>query len=316
MLKKIITFWLVVWLAAFAAGCGSSHEAQEAEWYRFTDSTGTSVVLQEQPKKVAVLFSSFADVWVTAGGEIAVTVGEAVERGFAPEDVILVDEGAGKKINSEVLLAAEPDLCICSADVQAQVEAAEVLRGAGIPCALFRVEAFSEYLNLLKICTDITGKSENYVTYGEKPGARIQELLAQVPKDNASPQVLFIRSGNSASSAKAKTAAEHFGAAMVQELGGHNIAEDVPVLLDGLSVEEILLRDPDVILITTMGKEAAAKEYMDSVLATDAWQSLMAVQEGRCYYLPKELFQFKPNARWDEAYLYLARLLFPEMEWE
>ena len=87
-------------------------------------------------------------------------------------------------------------------------------------------------------------------------------------------------------------------------------------MLDGLSVEEILLRDPDVILITTMGKEAAAKEYMDSVLATDAWQSLTAVQEGRCYYLPKELFQFKPNARWDEAYLYLARLLFPEMEWE
>lgn len=36
-------------------------------------------------------------------------------------------------------------------------------------------------------------------------------------------------------------------------------------------------------------------------------------QQGHCSYLPKELFQFKPNARWDEAYRYLAQLLYPEI---
>lgn len=315
MLKKLLLFVLCLGLAAFAAGCGSSQEAQEAEWYRFTDSAGNQVVLREQPKKVAVLFSSYADIWTLAGGEIAVTVGEAVERGFAPENTVLVDEGAGKKINLEVLLEEAPDLCICSADVSAQTEAAQVLRNAGIPCGEFRVEAFPDYLKLLKICTDITGEPERYEEFGEQVGRRIEALLAQLPKEEA-PEVLFIRSGNSESSAKAKNAADHFGAAMVQELGAHNIAEDVPVLLDRLSVEEILLRDPDVILITTMGKESAAKEYMDSVLASKAWQSLTAVREGRCYYLPKELFQFKPNSRWDEAYRFLAGLLFPEKEFE
>ena len=43
-----------------------------------------------------MLFSSFADVWETAGGRVDITVGESVERGFAPEDVLLVDDGAGK----------------------------------------------------------------------------------------------------------------------------------------------------------------------------------------------------------------------------
>ena len=37
---------------------------------------------------------------------------------------------------------------------------------------------------------------------------------------------------------------------------------------------------------------------------------LSAVKGGRCHYLPKELFQYKPNARWAEAYEYLIDLLY------
>lgn len=83
------------------------------------------------------------------------------------------------------------------------------------------------------------------------------------------------------------------------------------MLLDGLSLEEILLENPDFIFISTMGDEAAAKAYMDGVLREDAWQHLDAVRDGRYAYLPKELFQFKPNKRWGEAYRYLAGLLYP-----
>ena len=36
---------------------------------------------------------------------------------------------------------------------------------------------------------------------------------------------------------------------------------------------------------------------------------LQAAQNDRVYLLPKELFQFKPNARWDEAYAYIDRIL-------
>ena len=33
-------------------------------------------------------------------------------------------------------------------------------------------------------------------------------------------------------------------------------------------------------------------------------------------FLSKELFHFKPNARWAEAYEYLAGLLYPELAHE
>ncbi len=292
---------------------GSANGTEETGFYGFTDSSGAYVEVGFDPEKTAVLFSSFADIWKTAGGNVDITVGEAAERGFADETAALVDDGAGKSINTEALIAGEPDFVIGSYDIPAQVETAELLRSVGVPCALFRVECFSDYLNMLKICADITGNAAAYEEYGVKVGAEIEEILDKVPKNAEQKNVLFIRSGSGASSAKAKTADEHFAAAMLEELNAHNIADDAPILLDGLSIEEIIAKDPDMIFISTMGSEQAAKEYMDSVLETPAWQALTAVKENRYYYLPKDLFQFKPNAKWGEAYAYLARLLYPEV---
>lgn len=280
-------------------------------YYKFTDDAGQEIVLETQPKQVAVLFSSFADVWQIAGGEIAVTVGESVERGFAGENVVLVDDGAGKTIDLERLISSEPDFVICSADITAQSEAAEILTKAGIPCAQFHVESFEKYLSMLKICTDITGNKDAYETYG----IQVQKRIAQIREDakeqsaESKPSILFIRAGSQYSATKAKTAEENFVCQMLKELGTYNIAENAPVLLDGLSFEEVLLENPDYIFISTMGDEAAAKTYMDSVLEEAGWQELDAVKNGNYTYLPKDMFQYKPNARWDEAYQYLADLL-------
>lgn len=99
----------------------------------------------------------------------------------------------------------------------------------------------------------------------------------------------------------------------MKELGVYNIADNAAILLDGLSIEEILSEDPDFIFVSTMGDEEAARAYMDSVFESPAWQNLSAVKNHKYYYLPKDLFQYKPNARWYDAYQYLAELLYPEV---
>lgn len=166
---------------------------------------------------------------------------------------------------------------------------------------------------MLKICTDITGDSAAYEKYGEDVAKRVEDIFSAAPqKTSDKKNILFIRAGSNASATKAKRASDHFAAAMLEELGVYNIADNAPILLDGLSIEEIIDADPDYIFISTMGDENAAKKYMDSVLAEPTWQSLTAVQTGNYSYLPKDLFQFKPNNRWDEAYAFLAGLLYGE----
>ena len=314
MKQKLFVVFLVLTLLFTACSARPPHQPEGSWSYTFTDSTNTTVTLTEKPETVAVLFSSYAEVWKLAGGTVSVTVGESVERGFVSKEVTLVDEGAGKTIDHELLLAAQPDLIIGSADIAAQTEVCDTLSAGGIPCALFRVDTFEDYLSMLKICTDITGDNAAYETYGTAVQKQITEVKNMVENLSAEPkEILFIRAGSQYSATKAKRAPDNFVCIMLDELGSRNIADDAAVLLDGLSLEEILLRDPDYIFLTTMGKEEAAISYVTDLFGQSGWNTLTAVKNKNYTFLPKDLFHFKPNARWGEAYTILAELLYPEL---
>lgn len=304
-------------LPALLSGCKNHGDDQlvppdpPAAYASFTDSAGETIVLEEKPERVAVLFSSFAELWQLAGGKVAVTVGESVERGFVPEGTPLVDDGAGKKIDLERLLIEEPDFVICSGDIAAQAETAETLMELDIPAAQFVIESFSDFLDVLKICTTITGDEAAFERYGTQQEEAIDTILTENSFEGV--DILFIRAGSSARSVKAKTSEDHFAAEMLKELGTHNIADDSlledAVVSDTLSIEYILQEDPDYIFFTAMGDEEASRSFVKEMLQEDTWKSLTAVREGQYAFLEKELFHFKPNGRWAEAYKTLADLL-------
>ena len=275
----------------------------------FTDDAGNTFSIDSEPRNAAVLFSSFAEIYQAAGGEVSITVRESIDRGFAPEDAYLVDSGAGKQINAELLLAAKPDFVICSMDITAQADTAELLNGIGIPAAQFRVECFEDYLRVLKIMCEITGNEDNYIVYGENQRSGIRELLAQSEKSSMEDiNILFVRAGGTQDSTKTKSSEEHFAAMMLKELGCANIADDIPAG-GTLSMEAILEKDPDYIFFSMMGNEEAARKNIENMLSGGLWSHLTAVQEGKYEILPRDLFHFKPNMRWEEAYRYLYNVL-------
>lgn len=280
-------------------------------FHQFEDFSGKKITLDEKPEKVAVLFSSLAEIWTLAGGKVAVTVGESVERGFCSEDVILVDVGAGKTIDNEALIAAEPDLVIYSLDVEAQCRTAELLQREKIPAAGMRIDGVEDYYKALTISSSLLDNEESLELYGDKVLEEIENIKEKAASQKEKPSVLFIRSGSSEASAKAKKAEDNFAAKILQDLGCSNIADSAPVLLDGLSLEEILIRDPEHIFISIMGDEEAGKAYMESLLTSGAWQTLSAVKKGNVHFLEKELFHYKPCSRWAEAYEIIFEILYP-----
>ncbi len=311
-MKKYISFLLCAVMLFALFGCAEHNEEGKSEvFYSFTDSEGREVKLAAKPQKVAVLFSSYAEMWTLAGGEVGVTVGESIERGFAAEGTPLVDAGAGKTIDREALLAEDPDFVIASADIAAQAELAGYLDSVGIPCALFRVDCFADYAAAMEHLCAITVRADLYEKNVASVGAEIENILASVDKSRA-PRILFVRCGSSYGATKAKTAKENFVCKMLEELGAVNIADSAPDLSDGLALEAILAANPDAIFFSTMGNEEKSRAYMDSELAGEAWQALDAVREGNYVYLDKNLFQFKPNARFGEAYKFLAEYLYGE----
>lgn len=307
--KSIIIAVVIVVLLIFISGAVETNKPESSgEYFTFTDSEGEIVELSHKPQKTAVLFSSLAECWIEAGGEVYVTVGESVERGLVKEETELVDKGAGKTIDTEKLISLEPDFVICSADIASHRDVASALKKAKIPVAMLRMDTFEDYLTILRTLTKITGKTENYEQFGENAKSEIEKIISNGKREN-NPKILFVRSGSSYSSAKAKKADDNFAAKILEDFGCVNIADKAEALLDNLSAEVILKENPQYIFVSVMGDYDNSKAYMQELLAKKEYASLDAVKNGRVYFLPKELFQYKPCGRWAESYRYISSIL-------
>jgi ABC-type Fe3+-hydroxamate transport system substrate-binding protein len=89
---------------------------------------------------------------------------------------------------------------------------------------------------------------------------------------------------------------------LVEIAGGTNIYGDDPRPSLDVTIEDVVRRDPDVVLA---GPESAAR-----MRAAPAWRALRAVREGRVLVVDTMLVG-RPGVRLGEAAVSLARLLHP-----
>ena len=183
---------------------------------------------------------------------------------------------------------------------------AQALEKAGIPYAYFDVETFDDYLDLLKIFTTLTGRPDLFETNGTAILTQVKSSIDQM-SSVLPPNVLLLRT--SSSNVKSLGSDTMVGN-MLKDLGCRNIADSNTHLLTDLSLEGIAKADPDYIFVICMGDTDEAIAHFDFALSSNPiWGTLTAVKENRFYFLPKELFHYKPNARWGESYETLVDLL-------
>lgn len=320
-MKKI---YLALALCLLLAGCapsaapGTSSESssgestqQETQAVTFTDDLGRQVTV-ENPRRVAVLIGSYADIWCLAGGKD--TLVAAANDAWTSFDLGLGEDvanlGGVKETNLEVLLAAQPDLVLASSNTAAQVDLLPTLEQAGLNVAYFMVSNFDEYLHMLDICTQITGREGCYEQYGQALEEQVEQ--ARQRADGSQPKVLYVRA--TGSSCKVKNSQDSVLGEMLADLDCINIADSQSSLLEQLSLEVILQEDPDFIFAVLQGSDPtdAQRTLDETLLSNPAWQSLTAVKEGRFHVMDDQLYNLKPNARWGEAYEQLAQILYPE----
>lgn len=258
-------------------------------------------------EKVVSLYGSFSEAWLQAGGTLVGVTDDAIkERGLDLPDAQVI--GTTKAPNLEWILALEPDWVILSADIAQQVSAMEVLEGAGIACEAFCVDTWQAYAAMMDVFTQKTGRRDLYEQIIPPMEQEISRII-EAAKAKKSPKVLLLRAYSSGAKAKG---ADNLAGVMLHDLGCVNLVDLHPSLLDELSLEAIVMEDPDWILVSVMGgdEEAALHALNETLGKNPAFQALTAVTEGRMKVLPKNLFHYKPNARWAESYGYLYEMLF------
>ncbi len=219
MIKRFLRLTMITFtLAAALSGCGNIEKAavnvettgeviaEETGEYTFQDDLGRTVTVKSH-ERVATLMGSFADIWLLAGGDIVASSRDtwtSFDLGLS-EDVVNI--GNLLEPDMEQLIAVQPDLVIASANLDAQIELEETLNQAGITVAYFDVNNFDDYLHMLDICTQITGETEQYDTYGTAVQKQVDAAIAKA--DGSTPKILYLRA--SSDNVKAKGSVGNVG---------------------------------------------------------------------------------------------------------
>ena len=309
-MKRMIALLMSLFLLT---GCGASGTA-EAGGVTFTDDLGRQITV-DNPQRVAALLGSFAQIWQLAGGEVIATADDAWDDLQLELPADTVNLGNTKSLSMELLLSAEPDFILASTNTRQNVEWKETLEATKIPVAYFDVGDFDDYLRLLKICTDITGRNDLYEAGGLTVQKQIEAVLAQSRRrlsEEEAPTVLCMVA--SASNISAKNSKNNVLGEMLASLGCVNIADSENSLLENLSLEYILTADPDYIFIVQRGDDTDGmmEKIALELESNPLWSQLSAVKDGRVYIMEKNLYNLKPNHRWGEAYERLEAILSNE----
>lgn len=309
--KFICLFITSVLLLSAVCGCSAKDvNSVTSDAVTFTDALDRTVTVNKSPERVAALLGSFADTWITAGGTLCAAAEDAWDDfGLTLADA--VNLGGAHSPNLENLLSADPDFVIASASTSADVEMQQTLESAGITVAYFDVDNFYDYLSMLKICTDITGRKDLYEQNGIKVKEQIEKIKYDFNKANLPEEkrtVLLLRT--SANLLKAKGSKGTVLGEMLNDLGCINIADSDKTLLENLSVESIIRQEPYRIFAVSMGDDIAAQKNLSKTMEENpAWGKLDAVAQNRLHIMDRKLFNLKPNANWAKAYEELVEIL-------
>ena len=208
----------------------------------------------------------------------------------------VADVGVGLRPNIEAVLARRPDLVLLYATGENRA-AAQALRAAGvavIALRIDRVEDFRRAARLIGMATGDSARAATVVDSVDRTLERVRSRTSGLPRPTVfwhvwDAPIITIARGS-------------FLDELLTIAGGRNIYEDLSQPSPQVSLEDIVRRDPDVILA---GPDGAAR-----IRASATWRSVRAVREGHVLVVDTSLIGH-PSVRMGEAATVLAHLLHP-----
>jgi iron complex transport system substrate-binding protein len=214
--------------------------------------------------------------------------------------------GRGNTANLEVVLSLKPDLILDVGSVSATYVslADRVQQQTGIPYALLdgRFDGFATAYRTLGALIARRDDGEAYARIAEDTIRTITARTAVMPKGGR-PRVYYARGPRGLETGLG-------GSINVEtiELLATNVAGETRGGLANVSIEQVLLWNPDVII--TIDQDFAA-----NVRSDPAWAPVKAVRDGRVHLSPKLPFgwvDFPPSVNRLIGLKWLAKILYPD----
>jgi len=307
-------FWALIGLLAAGSGGTGCHsvagkhagavptQAPAGFPRTLIDARGKAIPLKAAPRHIISLIPSETEVLyaLDAGDRIAAVT---TADDYPPE--VKQKPTIGSVLNSDIeqILAQKPDLVVAIGSLnQTPIAALEALH---VPVLVVDPKNLADTYASIRLLGQAVGAEAKADRVVAEMQARLAAVQATVAQASHRPRVLMMYGTDPIYT----TGPDSFIDALITQAGGQNIV-DKPIATNIVSPEEVVLRQPEVIL--------CSKGLTAKVRSMPGWaRSVPAVRNNRLYAdEPEDGTLVRPSPRLARGVEALARYLHPELNWK
>lgn len=267
----------------------------------FVDDLGRSVAIDENPQRIVSLAPNITETLFALGLDRRI-VGVTLFSNYP--------EGAGRKpkvgnfINPSIerIVALSPDLVIATANGTRKETVLQMAR-MGIATYVIAPREFEDIFTMIRDLGGITGREEASLTLTETLRCRVDRVKTRT-KDVEKPRV-FLQIGVKPLVSVGKDTIHN---RLITLAGGSNIFGDVDIAYPRVSIERVIEKGPDIIIMTDMRRGG---EFAREQNKWRQWTDIPAVRNGRLHVIDSDVAdRFSP--RIVDGLEALAGIIHPE----
>ncbi|HEU0052747.1 MAG TPA: cobalamin-binding protein [Longimicrobium sp.] len=270
-------------LALLLAACGGAKPSDDARAaadsaVAATDDAGREIRLARPAARIVSLVPSATETLVALGARE--TVVGRTDYDEAPEVAAVPSVGGGLDPSLEKLAALRPDLVI-GWETVGRPELRDRLEALGIPVFAMATQDTADVFRGIASLGRLTGRGRAADSLAAAVRAELDAVRASVA-GKPRPSVFWLVQTDPPMTAGRAT----FVSELVEVAGGRNAFGDLEALWPNVSMEEIVRRQPDVLIVPVVEARTARVEELR---ALPGWRELRAMREGRARSVDAEL---------------------------
>jgi len=268
------------------------------------DDLGRNVTIPEKPARIICLYPSFTETLFALGvGEKVVGVTKFCD--YPPEALQKEKVGGVTTVDLEKVVALNPDLVLVDARLQREV--VQGLEKFGLTVVALYPRNFKGILENIRLIGKVTGQEQEArrLTEGMEKRAKFITDKTKELADSERPKVFYLTWYDPLKTIGPGT----FINELIKLAGGENIAADTKQEVPAYSLEMVVQRNPQVIILAG---RIMTSITVDELKALKRWQVIDAVKNGRVYSIDTALIA-GPRPRIIDGLEIMAKYLHPEL---
>lgn len=292
-MKLLPISWIILFLWS-AVACSAT--------VTLRDEVGRQVTFPYPPKRVVSLAPNLTEILFSLGLDEEI-VGVSIHCNFPEKAGSRPRVGSYIHLDYEKVLSLRPELIIATGAGNTR-EMVDRLERWGIPAYVVFPKNFNGVLESIRRVGEVVGREKEAASLSQTMDRR-REKVSRLTRGLRRPKV-FLQIGELPIVTVGRGS---FGDDLIRLAGGMNLAGDERLMYPRWSVEEVLRRSPEVIVVSSMNPQG---DYQRILQDWDRRKGIPAVRDHRVHLIDSDLID-RPSPRLIDGLEQMARFLHPDL---